>query len=108
MAGHCYRPRVARLFAIQHTLMARASFKRWIARYIPQAAERGTFVLSASFCLPACSSGNGHHCPLPSGQSELLAIYGRARNAFCSACAAATVDGTRDSTAALVFRLARP
>jgi methanethiol S-methyltransferase len=38
-------------FAIQHTIMARRSFKKWITRYIPQSAERSTFVLVASALL---------------------------------------------------------
>ena len=38
-------------FAIQHTIMARKSFKRWITQFIPAAAERSTFVLVASAIL---------------------------------------------------------
>jgi len=34
------------LFAVQHLIMARDWFKRWIQRYIPQAAERSTFVVA--------------------------------------------------------------
>ena len=33
------------LFGIQHSVMARARFKSWLTRYIPQAAERATFML---------------------------------------------------------------
>lgn len=39
------------VFALQHTIMARPAFKRWIARFIPEAAERSTFVLAASGAL---------------------------------------------------------
>ncbi len=39
------------LFGVQHTIMARKPFKRWITRYIPEATERPTFVLAASVLL---------------------------------------------------------
>ena len=35
-------------FALQHSVMARPAFKRWITRFIPEPAERATYVLASS------------------------------------------------------------
>lgn len=41
------------VFAIQHSVMARPVFKRWITRFIPPAMERSTYTLVSSLALIA-------------------------------------------------------
>jgi protein-S-isoprenylcysteine O-methyltransferase Ste14 len=45
------------LFAVQHSLMARPFFKRWLTKYIPEPMERSTYVLASNVAMIALFVG---------------------------------------------------
>lgn len=70
------------LFAVQHSLMARKPFKRWLTRFIPAAAERSTYVMASNilmialFALWQPMGGVIWHVTDPVGSTVLYAVYG--------------------------------
>jgi protein-S-isoprenylcysteine O-methyltransferase Ste14 len=69
------------LFATQHSVMARPVFKRWWTRFVPQDAERSTYVLLASLCLIVLFAfwqplgGTVWDVGNPAGRSALYALF---------------------------------
>lgn len=69
-------------FAVQHSAMARPAFKRVLTRYIPEAAERSTYVLAASLLLIALFAfwepigGTIWNVSNPMARNAINVIYG--------------------------------
>ncbi len=69
------------VFAIQHSVMARGWFKRWLTRFIPRAAERSTYVLFSSLALILLfwqwqpMGGTIWNVKNPGGRAVLLGLY---------------------------------
>lgn len=57
------------LFGLQHSVMARPAFKRWLTGFVPAAMERSTFVLVASLVL-ALVMWQWRAIPTPLWQAE--------------------------------------
>lgn len=70
------------IFAVQHSVMARPAFKRVLTRYIPEAAERSTYVLCSSLALIALFAlwqpigGVIWNVENPAARELLLYVYG--------------------------------
>jgi protein-S-isoprenylcysteine O-methyltransferase Ste14 len=69
------------LFAVQHSVMARPAFKSWWTRFIPEPAERSTYVLFSSLALIALfvfwqpMGGVVWHVENTSGRTALHAVF---------------------------------
>jgi len=69
------------LFALQHSVMARPAFKRWWTRFVPESAERSTYVLFSSLALIALfwfwqpMGGLVWNITAPAGVVAMFSIY---------------------------------
>jgi len=69
-------------FALQHSIMARPFFKRWLTQFIPESAERSTYVLLSSLALIALFvfwqplGGIAWEIQNPAVRKVLYGIYG--------------------------------
>jgi methanethiol S-methyltransferase len=68
-------------FALQHSGMARPAFKRWLTRFVPEAAERSTYVLVSSIAMVALFvywepiGGVVWSVSAGAGRTSLIALY---------------------------------
>ena len=62
------------LFGLQHSVMARPRFKKWLTRYIPEHAERSTFMLATAIVAFALI-GFWQPMPTPVWQTESTVAY---------------------------------
>lgn len=65
-------------FAVQHSVMARPAFKRWLTRLIPESTERSTYVLASNAAMIALFMGwqpLGHEIWSTSNPVAVVAIY---------------------------------
>ena len=69
------------LFALQHSVMARPAFKRWWTKFVPEPAERSTYVLASSLALIALFA---YWRPLG---GEVWSVDGAAAGALYGLCA---------------------
>jgi methanethiol S-methyltransferase len=69
------------LFAVQHSVMARPAFKRWLTRIVPVPAERSTYVLASSLAMIALFAfwqpmgGVIWDVASPAGQAVLYTLF---------------------------------
>jgi len=69
------------VFALQHSVMARPAFKRWWTQYVPEPAERSTYVLASSAALLVLFSqwrpigGVVWHVESALGQASLYGLF---------------------------------
>jgi hypothetical protein len=62
------------LFGLQHSVMARSGFKRWLAGHLPAAAERSTFMLATAIVTFAIIV-SWQPMPIPVWQAESAVVY---------------------------------
>ncbi len=69
------------IFAIQHSVMARPGFKRWWTKFVPEPAERSTYVLLSSavmivmFWMWEPMGGTVWHIEDPTGRAIMYGFY---------------------------------